>query len=119
LAGGVILAAIEGLNILIVRVLVPSFEKQQMEAQGIAPPKVDPLEPPRDPNRPRSSVPKKPLWESNPAPSPLFQSSAPSSPSFGGGSQWDTPGFRTESFGSSDRSLAENTEEKKPFWKLW
>jgi hypothetical protein len=52
--GGVILAAIEGLNLLLMRVLMPSIEKQQQE-QGI---EVDKLNPPVDPTRPRNNFPK-------------------------------------------------------------
>lgn len=47
--GGVILAAIEGLNIAVSRMLVPMFEKNQQEAQGMV---HDALEPPSDPLRP-------------------------------------------------------------------
>lgn len=51
LVGGVILAAIEGLGIVISRVLVPSLEKyQQQGGGGIA--RIDTLEPPLDSRRP-------------------------------------------------------------------
>jgi hypothetical protein len=134
LAGGVILAAIEGLNILIMRVLMPKIEKQGQEASGMAAP-VDPLLPPNDPSRPRSKIPKKPLWEKSASPSPLYQSSSSSSntlPSYStsssssestfgsSSSQWDTPGFRSESTASSDRaSIGEESKENKSSWKFW
>lgn len=53
LAGGVILAAIEGLNIGVQRVIMPMFEKQQQEAAEAAgmTVKVDLLDPPVDPLR--------------------------------------------------------------------
>lgn len=133
-AGGVILAAIEGLNLLLMRVLMPSIEKQQMEA-GIP---IDTLEPPNDPLRPRSKFSakkQKPLFQENPSPSPLFSGgsggfdpftnsnssgSSSSSGSGGSGSVWDTPGFRPDTaFGSSDRSLDNQQEEKKSSWKFW
>jgi len=60
LVGGVILACIEGLNIAISRVLMPRFEKQQLEA-GIP---IDLLDPPQDPLR---IMPSKGLvWEKSP-----------------------------------------------------
>lgn len=136
LAGGVILAAIEGLNLLLMRVLMPKMEKQQLEA-GIP---IDTLEPPNDPLRPRSKLSfkkQKPLFQENPAPSPLFSSggfdpfgsnsnssnsSSNNSSGSSSGSAWDTPGFRPDTgFGSSDRSLASQSaeEEKKSSWKFW
>ena len=47
--GGVILAAIEGLNIAVSRMVVPMFEQKQAEAEGRV---IDTLEPPVDPLRP-------------------------------------------------------------------
>lgn len=60
IAGGVILACIEGLNIAITRVLMPRIEKQQLEA-GIP---LDMLEPPHDPRRltPGTGL----VWEKSP-----------------------------------------------------
>ena len=57
LAGGVILAMIEGLNVSIQRVFMPWLEKRQMAAEGTL--RIDTLEPPEDPLRPRS----KSLWQ--------------------------------------------------------
>lgn len=47
--GGVILAAIEGLNIAVSRMLMPMLETKQNEATGMV---IDALEPPEDPMRP-------------------------------------------------------------------
>lgn len=63
--GSVILAAIEGLNLLLMRVLMPSIEKQQLE-QGM---EIDRLNPPNDPTRVRSSYPK--TLHTSPDPSPF------------------------------------------------
>lgn len=54
IAGSLILGAIEGLNLLIMRVITPYMEKQQME-QGM---EIDRLIPPNDPTRVRSNIPK-------------------------------------------------------------
>ena len=47
--GGVILAAIEGLNITVSRMLMPMIERKQNEASGVV---MDSLDPPEDPLRP-------------------------------------------------------------------
>ena len=52
LVGGVILAAIEGLNVMVSRVLMPYMEKKSQEGGGMV--VVDRLEPPVDPLRRRS-----------------------------------------------------------------
>ena len=52
LVGGVILAAIEGLGIVISRVLVPSLEKYQQQQGGGGMARIDTLEPPLDSRRP-------------------------------------------------------------------
>lgn len=118
--GGLILAAIEGLNLLLVRVLMPKMEKMNAEA-GLPAPPVDTLEPPVDPRRPRSRIPRsqKPLFEANPSPSPLFTPSFGTSSGSGSSSSWDTPGFTTESNFSSDRTNLGTEEEKKSSWKFW
>jgi mitochondrial import inner membrane translocase subunit TIM17 len=51
--GGIILAAIEGLNVMISRVVVPYFERKSNESSGMIS-AVDRLEPPVDPLRRRS-----------------------------------------------------------------
>lgn len=132
LAGGAILAAIEGLNIVLMRVLMPLLEKQQAEA-GV---EIDRLIPPADPMRPRvrRAVPTKPLFEEHASPSPLFNSnnpfannspfastpfaSPPPSDNSGSSNQWDTPGYRSESNNTSNQSN-NNNQESKPFWKIW
>ncbi len=125
MAGGAILAAIEGLNVVLMRVLMPLMEKQQVEA-GV---EIDRLIPPVDPSRPRvPRTQRKQLWEENPSPSPLYTNNpfannnnsnpfaTPFPPSSGSGStgQWDTPGYRSESTSSPD-----NTQEPKSSWKCW
>ena len=47
--GGVVLAAIEGLNIFVARTLMPWYQKRQLESEGAI--KIDKLEPPNDPMR--------------------------------------------------------------------
>jgi mitochondrial import inner membrane translocase subunit TIM17 len=47
--GGIILAGIEGLNVMVGRVLMPYLEKKGNESQGIV---IDRLEPPKDPLHP-------------------------------------------------------------------
>lgn len=54
IAGSLILGAIEGLNLLIMRVVMPYMEKQQVE-QGMV---IDRLLPPEDPSRVRSTASK-------------------------------------------------------------
>lgn len=136
LVGGVILAAIEGLNLVVMRVIMPQFEKQQLE-QGM---EIDRLEPPLDPLRRRRRAEK--FSSGAPAPRSWDQSVFTPPPSTGqegaggfdldsilsvGGansttsstststtsSQWDTPGYSTT---SPDNQEA---EVSKPFWKFW
>lgn len=125
MAGGAILAAIEGLNVVLMRVLMPLLEKQQAEA-GV---EIDRLIPPVDPSRPRvPRTQRKQLWEENPSPSPLYTNNpfannnsnpfatTPFPPSSGSSStgQWDTPGYRSE-----PTSSTETTQETKSSWKFW
>lgn len=120
IAGGAILAAIEGLNILIMRVLMPSIEQQQAQ-QGI---EVDKLLPPSDPSRPRAvrnNSPRKPLFEANPSPSPLFSFPSPSieQPASSTNS-WDTPGFSQDKFTSVVPENTNNSNSSKgSSWKFW
>ena len=127
--GGVILAAIEGLNVLMMRVIMPKFEAQQNEA-GIP---VDRMEPPIDPSRLRRHKDKKPqaLWQPEQAASPLFQaegSSSSSSSGGRGGGEFAAPsseGFGSPSsgFGAPDpfnsSSSQQSEPEAKPFYKFW
>jgi len=121
LVGGVLLAAIEGLNLLVTRVIMPSLEKQDLEnSMG-----VDKLEPPPDPLRPRVSFANRTkLWDDKVSvdttagvrvTNPLSGASSV----YGGGAEggaearggaWDTPGFV--------REPAEEGE-KKSSWKFW
>lgn len=122
LVGGVILAAIEGLNIVVMRVIMPAFEKKQAE-EGQA---VDTLLPPIDPSRPRTTYRAKTgLFDSNTQPSSSPLLSGGSSGLFGGStfgspepstSQWDAPGF------SVDQATKNNNSEPKSTgssWKFW
>lgn len=117
LVGGVILAAIEGLNLVLMRVIMPSFEKQQ-EA-GF---EVDQLLPPPDPLRPkiRVGLPPKPSQASsldgNSFGSKGFDLDAVLSKAPSENSQWDTPGFTSD---PSNDSTASETTPKKPFYQFW
>jgi import inner membrane translocase subunit TIM17 len=127
LVGGVVLAAIEGLNITLMRVIMPSLEKQQAAA-GI---EIDRLEPPRDPMRPRrryqastvktiETYDQKELF-ATPAgnkgfdlDSMLLQGSSDSSENISSStSKWDTPGF-----GSTPQE-DEIPPEKPAWYKFW
>lgn len=130
LAGGVILAMIEGLNISIQRVLMPWLEKRQMEAEGTI--KIDTLEPPNDPLRPRS----KSLWQpSKPLPAGMGGSSSGGGVGSGGfdlDKVYDfekrngAEGFGND-IGSSSSFNSEVTSdssgnsdgESKPWYKVW
>lgn len=121
LVGGIILAAIEGLNILLMRVIMPQFEKQAED-----PAMVDKLLPPPDPLVPRAPKRSKPSWESTPTPTPLFSSDAMSptndisSSSAGLPSTWATSGFETESVPSaSSNSSSDNPKPTSSGWGLW
>lgn len=125
LAGGVILAAIEGLNIVVMRVIMPAFEKQAAAEGGM----VDTLMPPMDPSRPRQTYSAKtglsdPLANRNPSPlggaSSLFGgfgATSSASTSSSSGSQWDAPGFAQDA-----ATMHNKTEEPKSTgssWKFW
>ena len=120
LMGGVILAAIEGLNVVVSRVVMPMMEQNQREKL-----EVDLLDPPVDPLRPY--VKSTPLW------SPLNEDKQsisylpPVMPSAGSGgididavSQFD-PNAQDD---WAKRQLMEAEEEAskkldKPSWKFW
>ncbi len=128
IAGGVILAAIEGLNLVLTRVLMPSMEQQQAQLEGGVP--VDPLLPPVDPSRPRVNRRTQPKvnWDSNPAPSPLFPSfSSDPAPLT---QTWEPQGFSVDSFnsqgahgydsaGGSSEATPEDSGSSKSSWKFW
>jgi len=122
LVGGVILAAIEGLNLVVMRVVMPYFEKQQTV-------EVDTLMPPVDPLKPRNPIKRKPLFDRNadPSSSPLLTGGSGFG-SFGGGGgfaspsssssssgQWDAPGFGTEPSMKTPDPAAETGSS----WKFW
>eukprot|EP01038_Epipyxis_sp_PR26KG_P005582 gene5582-7707_t len=116
LMGGVLLAGIEGFNILLLRVIMPMMEKNN-EQLGI---QIDKLLPPIDPNRQRlpanrsssSSSSKAPFWAPEPKFNPSIMSSGENKDNT---PKWDTPGFIPVSNG--DQSESEN--KVKPFWKFW
>lgn len=116
------------------RVLMPQFEKQSLEAGQ----PVDRLEPPQDPRRPRMPS-SRSLWEENPSRSPLLGGLGgggsnsilnSSSSSIGGNSSgssgtessaWDAPGFRKElpSGSSSTSSDSSSSGSGASSWKFW
>lgn len=130
LAGGVILAAIEGFNLLLMRVLMPSMEQQAQQA-GMP---VDKLLPPRDPTRvtysARATTQGKSLWESSSgSPSPFYTTdsttNSPASSGFDLGSliKESEASAQKDSWNSNstNSNLSQSSEDKesKPFWKLW
>lgn len=123
LVGGVILAAIEGLGIVMSRVISPSLEQQEMQAGK----PVDTLLPPPDPLRPRMPKRQSLLGNSNGsnsnnsglgAPSPLlggglggdFFSTPASSTESSSTGNWDAPGFRSEK---------PQEQPKSEGWSFW
>ena len=126
LAGAVILAAIEGLQVVISRLLLPMMQDKEMAAQRV---EVDRLEPPVDPLRAYSRR------KNNNSFNPLFQSQEPqynatgslnSSSTSGYTGSTNAKGFDINSLDNFDRrgevweSKQENKEEQqKPFWKIW
>lgn len=118
--GGILLAAIEGLNIVVQRVVMPYIEKSQADA-GIP---IDMLEPPNDPLRPRSLQRSVPLWDATPSPSPLLQGSGGASTSFELDSiaQFDPEGddwLRKKNQEEAEAKEAAEASKAKPFWKVW
>lgn len=125
LVGGVILAAIEGLNIVVMRVIMPAFEKKQAEEGQV----VDTLLPPVDPSRPRTTYhANKGLFDPNsqPSSSPLLSgggnyfggsaSSFGSADSSASTSQWDAPGFAVDQATKNNNSEPKSTGSS---WKFW
>lgn len=118
LVGGVILAAIEGLNLVLMRVIMPQFEKQQEVGYEI-----DQLLPPPDPSRPRSRLGLAPKHTPNSSTSldgnntnlkgfdlDAILANKPT----GDNNQWDTPGYTSDS-----SSEEESPPPKKPFYQFW
>jgi import inner membrane translocase subunit TIM17 len=102
--GGIILAAIEGLNVMISRVVVPYFERKSNESSGIMS-AVDRLEPPVDPLRRRSGrVAHVPID---------FAPSQADTSGFGSMGGDAVPDFAVESWSSSaDKKPAESSKSK-------
>jgi hypothetical protein len=114
LIGGVILAAIEGLNIVITRSLVPYFEK--MNAQNGLP--IDLLDPPIDPLR--SHYKAIPLYEQQ----PIYQQQSNNGFDIDKTAQFDTHDDNWKSTIPNNTNTNTNTEkgkddESKPFYKFW
>lgn len=111
LVGGVLLAAIEGLNIAVSRIVMPMLEKRSNEDIVI-----DMMEPPVDPMRPRASRNQTSFRQSPSAPVPV-----------GGGKGFDIDSvdqFQADSWDSTisnnkNSSIEDNNETSKPFWKVW
>ena len=116
--GGIILAAIEGLNIVVTRVMMPYIEKQQADAGR----PIDMLDPPLDPLRPYQK--SQPLWQPSAPSSPLLgfpgsgqlHTTAPS-----GGFDIDSiPAFDITSSSTPPSNPDPNAHsESKPFWRVW
>lgn len=113
LAGGVILAAIEGLNVLLMRVLMPRMEKAAQE-QGMP---IDRLEPPADPFRPRQK--RQPLWHDEPSNSPLYSSSPGYTSTTNETNVWGIQSFSLDEQGRTVTTTTPEPEEKKSSWKFW
>ena len=105
LIGGVILAAIEGLNIVITRSLMPYMQKMQ-EQNGIP---IDKLDPPIDPLR--SHYKAMPLYEQQ----PIYQQQSNNGFDIDTTAQFDThdDNWRDKLIEKTDK------KEEKPFYKFW
>ena len=110
--GGVILGMIEGLNMAITRVLLPSLEKQQADA-GLP---IDLLEPPRDPLRSRSTYNpgsiSSGIWEK----SPTDNSQAHTGFDIDSVAKFDT---YQDKWQSEEASRAQPPASEKSSWKFW
>lgn len=122
--GALVLAAIEGANIALQRLLLPMW----MESGANAP--IDLLDPPRDPSRPYRRT--SPLWtpsSSSSSNSLQIDVSSPVAPQPISAPQ-PSAGFELDSISTFDtqadswqkkqeESEAAAKEETKPFWKVW
>ena len=117
LVGGVLLAAIEGLNIAVTRLVMPMLEKRNVESGA----PIDMLEPPNDPMRPRINK-SQPLYKpQQPAPVP--------SGNVNGFNIDEIDTFQTDSWDSTISSNKNNSngssnsiddkDKDKPFYKFW
>lgn len=118
MVGGVILAAIEGLNVLLMRVMMPMFEKDaKIEAGQVT---VDRLLPPVDPSRSRHSFSRSNGGQSQ----SIFQAAPDAATLYGGNDlQFDsrTPNWETQGFGTSTeiKSTETTDEQQQPKSKGW
>jgi hypothetical protein len=111
LVGGVLLAAIEGLNIAVTRVLMPMLDKRGPEAP------VDRLDPPNDPLRPRSRVVYDRNYESGPVPQAAI--SMPTSFDFEAANQFQVDTWDAKTSNEINSTEDDRKGESKPFWKVW
>lgn len=112
LAGGVILAAIEGLNVLLMRVLMPQMEKAAQQ-QGVP---VDRLEPPVDPYRPR--IQRQPLWQDESTSSSPFTAAPGYTTTTQESNPWGVQTFGLDETGKTI-STTSAPEAPKSSWKFW
>ena len=108
--GGVLLAAIEGLNIAVTRMLMPMLQKNQNTGAPI-----DMLEPPNDPLRPRMNR-SQPLYRpQEPAPVPAGNAN--------GFNIDEMDNFQTDTWDSTisnnRNSSIDSTKDKKSFWNVF
>mmetsp|Transcript_6568 Transcript_6568/g.6698 ORF Transcript_6568/g.6698 Transcript_6568/m.6698 type:complete len:219 (-) Transcript_6568:92-748(-) len=106
LVGGILLAAIEGLNIAVTRVLMPMIEKGNAEEGKI----IDMLDPPMDPLRSRIGK-RQPLFTPSPEPTRDNSFDVETMPQFG-----------ADSWSKDESALKDRNEEienSKPFYKFW
>lgn len=111
LVGGVLLAAIEGLNIAVTRVLMPMLDKRGAEGP------VDRLDPPNDPLRPRSRVLYDTNYESSPAPQAAV--AMPTSFDFEAANQFPVDTWDAKTSNEMNSTEEDRKGESKPFWKVW
>lgn len=109
LVGGVLLAAIEGLNIAVTRVLMPMLEKRGSDQP------VDKLEPPNDPLRPRSRVIYETSYETMNTP-PIAM---PTSFDFEAANQFQSDSWDAKTSSDLNSTEDERKGDSKPFWKVW
>jgi hypothetical protein len=109
LVGGVLLAAIEGLNIAVTRVLMPMLDKRGAEAP------VDRLDPPNDPLRPRSRV----VYENYDSPAPQAAVAMPTSFDFEAANQFQVDSWDAKISAEINSTEEDRKGESKPFWKIW
>ena len=113
IAGGVILAAIEGVSLMLTRVIMPSVERSAQQAANAT---VDKLLPPRDPTRKWNTINR---ITSRNHPSYSMQSSTADSTSRSL-PKWDTPGFAESKDHSGNSSDSDDSKKSaSSSWRLW